>query len=165
MNGGGKKKKSKRAPAAAEAAGQGGGGGSERKKPGEEGVSVRAACAHQLLLVTRAAQVARSAPKPPLPSPPARSRWKRPTGCEPRWAWHRFDSRAIGSPQALHISLWGNGGPWHPGSLPEPVPPTLGLSWARYPSLSFCHCRLVVCTVLRSAWYIRSIHKPPAIAI
>ena len=69
MNGGGKKKKTKRAPAAAEAAGQGGGGGSERKKPGEEGVSVRAACAHQLLLVTRAAQVACSAPKPPLPSP------------------------------------------------------------------------------------------------
>ena len=52
MNGGGKKKKTKRAPAAAEAAaGQGAdarGGGSERKKPGEDGVSVRAACAHQL---------------------------------------------------------------------------------------------------------------------
>ena len=48
MNGGGKKKKAKRAPAAVEAAPGTLTGGSERKKPGEDGVSVRAACAHQL---------------------------------------------------------------------------------------------------------------------
>ena len=51
MNGGGKRKKTKRAPAAAEAASSQGAdarGGGSSKKPGEDGVSVRAACAHQL---------------------------------------------------------------------------------------------------------------------
>ena len=120
MNGGGKKKKTKRAPAAAEAAGQGGGGGSEHKKPGEEGVSVRAASAHQLLLVTRAAQVACSAPKPPLPSPlrvpggrdqPDASR-----------AGHGTASIAerLAAPRLLCTCRRGEMAV--PGSLPEPAP-------------------------------------------
>ena len=97
MNGGGKKKKTKRAPAAAEAAaGQGAdarGGGSERKKPGEDGASVRAPCAHHLSHDTCLPS------RLPPPKPFARSRSKRPTGCEPPWAWHRSDSRPIGSTQ------------------------------------------------------------------
>ena len=151
MNGGGKKKKSKRAPAAAEAAGQGGGGGSERKKPGEEGVSVRAACARQLLLVTRAAQVACSAPKPPLPSPlrvpggrdqPDASR-----------AGHGTASIAerLAAPRLCAHLAAGNGGPWAPW-LPARACPKV--SRARYRSLSFCYCRRVVCTVLKSLWFI-----------
>ena len=70
MNGGGKRKKTKRAPAAAEAASSQGAdarGGGSSKKPGEDGVSVRAACAYQLPRdVTRASPVARSPPKPLL---------------------------------------------------------------------------------------------------
>ena len=60
----------------------------------------------------RPSRLLRAQTSPTLP--PARSRWKRPTGCEPRWAWHRFDSRAFGSPRALHMSPRGNGGPWAP---------------------------------------------------
>ena len=140
MNGGGKKKKTKRAPAAAEAAGQGGGGGSERKKPGEEGVSVRAACAHQLLLVTRAAQVACSAPKPPLPSPLRVPGGRdQPDASRAGHGTASIAERLAAPRRALHMSPRGNGGPWLPArACPQ-------LSRARYPSLSFCHCRRVVC--------------------
>jgi hypothetical protein len=77
MNGGGKKKKTKRAPAAAEAAaGQGAdarGGGSERKKPGEDGASVRAPCAHHLshdtCLPSRLPPPKQTSPPPPLRVP------------------------------------------------------------------------------------------------
>ena len=104
MNGGGKKKKAKRAPAAAEAAPGTLTGGSERKKPGEDGVSVRAACAHQLsrdtymymcMCMCMHMCMCMCLPSRPLPaqtSPPlpsARSRSTRPTGCEPPLAWHR----------------------------------------------------------------------------
>tara|TARA_B100000795_G_scaffold222889_1_gene177921 strand:- start:119 stop:622 length:504 start_codon:yes stop_codon:yes gene_type:complete len=101
MNGGGKKKKAKRAPAAVEAAPGTLTGGSERKKPGEDGVSVRAACAHQLsrdtymhmhmcnmcMCMCLPSRPLPAQTSPPLPS--ARSRSTRPTGCEPPLAWHR----------------------------------------------------------------------------
>ena len=117
MNGGGKKKKTKRAPAAAEAAGQGGGGGSERKKPGEEGVSVRAACAHQLLLVTRAAQVACSAPKPPLPSP-----LRVPGGRDQPDASRAGHGTASLAERLAVLCTCRRGEMAVPGSLPEPAP-------------------------------------------
>ena len=134
MNGGGKKKKTKRAPAAAEAAAQGGGGGSERKRPGEEGVSVRAACAHQLLLVTRAAQVACSTRKPPLPYPLRVPGGRdQPDACRAGHGTAPIAERSAAPRRALHMSDVA-AGKWR--SLRPRLPPTLACAL-------FFSCRFV----------------------